>query len=482
MKRLTHFLLFAMALSLLCVSLSACSGKDGKVTVGFNANNLLRPPRLTGDQAGVQKALSENITKKYTLKYPRSGDYRSAVVYQDLNGDGLKEVLAFYKLDDESIIHIMMLQCQIDQSGQESWTCVSDTPAPSSEIEFVSFEDLDDDGLPEVITGWRSASPVDNQIVVYSMQGNSLTQRFSEKYTEVQVVDLDDDGVRELLLISLDSTSLTASANLYKFQQHDDGNSSFDLMGTTPMDGYVSSGSSSSPYASVTVGELRPGITAVFVDGYKNSTSSSSSFTSSITEVLYWRQEDSQLVNLFFNAQNRTVEETLRPVQMVSSDINGDGWIEIPSVRELPGYEKKPESDKLWLTNWTRYNGYQDEKQGFDKEVALSCVMNKTEGYYFAFPDEWLGYVTAQNQPGDRTLTFYRWDSSSDPAQMGEALLHIRVVQSAQWNANPPQGYFRVMSKGDIVLAAQITEAGQNDEDLGLSENMVISSLSWFNS
>ena len=73
-------------------------------------------------------------------------------------------------------------------------------------------------------------------------------------------------------------------------------------------------------------------------------------------------------------------------------------------------------------------------------------------------------------------------DSSSNPAQMGEPLLHIRVVQSAQWNASPPEGYFRVMSKGDIVLAAQITDAGLNDEELGLSENMVISSLSWFNS
>ncbi|MCO7135995.1 hypothetical protein NIF40_00440 [[Clostridium] leptum] len=482
MKRLTRLLVFAVVLSLLCASLSACSGKDGKVTAGFNPNNLLRPPRLTGDQAGVQKALSDNISKKYTLKYPRSGDYRSAVVYQDLNGDGLDEVLAFYKLADESLIHIMMLQCEIDENGQESWSCVSDTPAPSSEMEFISFEDLDDDGRPEVITGWRSASPVENQIVVHSMQGNSLSQRFSEKYTEAQVVDLDDDGILELLLISLDSTTLTASANLYKLQKGSDGKSSFDLMGTTPMDGYVSSGSSNSPYASVAVGELRPGITAVFVDGYKSSTTSSASFTSSITEVLYWRQEDSQLVNLFFNAQTQTVEETYRPVQMVSSDINGDGWIEIPSVRELPGYEKKPEADKLWLTNWMHYNGYQDESQGFDKEVALSCVMNKAEGYYFSFPDEWLGYVTAQNQPGDRTLTFYRWDSSSNPAQMGEPLLHIRVVQSAQWNASPPEGYFRVMSKGDIVLAAQITDAGLNDEELGLSENMVISSLSWFNS
>ena len=32
------------------------------------------------------------------LKYPKTGEYRSAIILKDLNGDGEEEALAFYRI------------------------------------------------------------------------------------------------------------------------------------------------------------------------------------------------------------------------------------------------------------------------------------------------------------------------------------------------------------------------------------------------
>lgn len=53
------------------VMLTGCSG--GGLFAGFDMNNLMKPPKLTGNQSGIQQALEQSLNNKsYTLKYPKA--------------------------------------------------------------------------------------------------------------------------------------------------------------------------------------------------------------------------------------------------------------------------------------------------------------------------------------------------------------------------------------------------------------------------
>ena len=57
---------------------------------------LLRPPALSGDLAPISDAIKESAGGAFTLKYPSAGNFRSAVIQNDIDGDGLFEAFAFY--------------------------------------------------------------------------------------------------------------------------------------------------------------------------------------------------------------------------------------------------------------------------------------------------------------------------------------------------------------------------------------------------
>lgn len=79
------------AVLLACLwALSGCSGFSSSTA------DLMRPPRLTPEQSAINEALTAAaLTQTYTLKYPKSGEYRSAFVFHDIDGDGVEEAIAF---------------------------------------------------------------------------------------------------------------------------------------------------------------------------------------------------------------------------------------------------------------------------------------------------------------------------------------------------------------------------------------------------
>ena len=68
---------------------------NGCASGGFDNSNLLRPPKTSGDKAKIQEIIGQKAGGEYILKYPRSGSYRSAVIYEDLDGDKISEAIVF---------------------------------------------------------------------------------------------------------------------------------------------------------------------------------------------------------------------------------------------------------------------------------------------------------------------------------------------------------------------------------------------------
>ena len=149
---LLYFGVLALSVLLLC----GCS---------FNAMSVadvMRPPSVTGNKAGIHECLNES-TGGYTLKYPKSGEYRTAIIMKDLNFDGTEECVALYKPQNTaSGICVSILSLDSDK-----WKIDSSFTDTSFEADRVLFADLNGDGCDDVIVGWGNYGVLPSKISAY---------------------------------------------------------------------------------------------------------------------------------------------------------------------------------------------------------------------------------------------------------------------------------------------------------------------------
>ena len=159
-------LLALLCAAVLTFTLSGCSTLDG------NIDTLLNPPAPTGQLRQVQNALLESVKGELTLKYPTSGEYRSAFVMKDLDGDGVLEALAFYSttLDNTTNMHINL----ITKDGSD-WVSCGAASIVATGVEKVDFADINGDGKLEILVGWSIYGSVEKRLSVYVLDENGIT-------------------------------------------------------------------------------------------------------------------------------------------------------------------------------------------------------------------------------------------------------------------------------------------------------------------
>ena len=111
-----------LAASLLCImfSLLMCACSTAPTPDG---DPLLKAPRLPGDMYDIQQALDASVATSFTLKYPTSGIYKSAVTLMDITNDGIPEAVAFYATTTNDVTSISL--CLLTYNNGE-WVAVSD--------------------------------------------------------------------------------------------------------------------------------------------------------------------------------------------------------------------------------------------------------------------------------------------------------------------------------------------------------------------
>lgn len=374
---------------------------------GFGAADdaLLSPPRAGGEYALISEVLKKSITGKYTLKYPSSGEYRSAIVLKDINNDSSDEAVAFYTTaaDNTVTVHINLIA---KINGE--YISVGSSKIVGSGVERVEFCDLDGDGKQEIIVGYYVFGNVDKQVAVYEYSSNTLVQRALEKYTEFVVCDLDGNGVSGLCLTLLDAAQKTASAKLLQITKK-----GVTQLGTCALDGNVTS------YYRPVISKLSDGRLAVLVDAVKG--------TGMITEVLCYEKD--ALVNTFFDTQLLSTTATYRQSLVASRDIDGDGSVEIPMLQSLPGAKNIADTENVALTKWCKPSG--------DKLVVTrTMLMNYTDGYSLDIPTGWTDICVAK-KTDSRLRVIYVYNQETGLA--GEEILRMQAVAEKTWDGEDYQ-------------------------------------------
>lgn len=345
--------LLPIAIAAVLLLLTSCA------PIELNPEALYEPPKLSQEHKEIYEAIEDRIGEDYILKYPESGEFRSAIVLRDIDQDSQDEAIAFYGRQSGDTVRIIVLD-----KADGWWRVACDAAGYGTGIEQIVFEDISGNEKQSIIVGFSQENSTGNTMIVYEYKNSNLELEYIRDYSEFAVVDIDMDGVNDLLVINNNYSSHNAYARILKRS-----NGSISEVGECYMNEDVVD------YLNIKSGILANGSTAVYVDSLLSS-------GSLMTEILMFEYGD--LVNKVYGMDNLLVEKTIRDGSIPFQDINADGIIEIPTRVPLA------DSENVYVTHW-------QQLYGTAFVSVLKTIDNYEAGYRIEIPSRWEGNILVKN-------------------------------------------------------------------------------------
>lgn len=422
-------LVSAVIAAIICFTLCGCDFFTS------NTAELLSPPELSGDISPIAEAIAKSAGGEYTLKYPSDGNFRSAVVQNDIDSDGRLEAFAFYSMKEkENGAETVNMYISVITLNDGKWLCADKQKVVAGGVERIDFCDLDGDGILEILVGWEIYGTSEMQLAVYSFKNQKLTQRTMQRYSRFVCCDLDEDGLNEILIIKSNAAEQLNTAGIYRLTE-----SGVTELYSCELDKTVQS------VGEPVVSHLSSGRPAVYIDEIKG--------IGAITEVLFI--EKNQLVNPLMNTESRETLATLRSADIGVKDINDDGIIEIPVQENVPSLTKSNLNEKLYLTNWCSYNGEALTNQ-------MTAMINSNDGYYYILSQKWADQIAVLKDTDKRLREIYLYDSETQAAI--EMLVSFMTVSRVDWESGKfAETGYEIITKNEVyVYLCKISDTAQS--------------------
>ena len=386
----------------------------------FGTENLLRPPTSMGDEAEIEQLISDTAKNNYILKYPKSGNYRSAITMTDLNGDGTDEAVAFYrKGNDTAIIHMLVIFFDNDK-----WKLSSDNVIETTDIDSIDFADIDGNGSLEILSGYTTYSTNVNRLECYAYsQGKTSNIKSGQNYSSFYCGDFDSDGIDEVITLLLYTTENEAGASMLDYSERE---KSLYSKASVPMDPNIVK------YKNVTVASFDSNIQGVVVDG-------SLANDELNTQVIYYSTDLSLLRNPLFSEKKKNI--TQRSCSVITSDIDKDDLIEIPVVTKLPHSKNESEKNIADKIEWNSFSAVNETTT-----AKIYMIANYNNGYSIKMPENWIGDTVTASIDLDDTMNFYAWKKN----KTRDLLFQIKVFDIEDWELGKNIDNYTLISKDDI--------------------------------
>ena len=394
-------------------------------------------PQLSDEYIRLQSVLDSIQSAGAEYSAPTSGSNRQAVQLEDIDGDGEKEAIAFFKVEsDEKPLKIYILR---NHNGEYSEAAVLE--GEGMNIESVAYVDLDGDGVMEMIAGRQISAGV-KLLMVYSLKNFEAAALVSADYTKYSLFDATGDGMTDLMLLRVSSSELSGEAELYTVSSEGE---------LTSASARMSLGVES--VLQTRVGKLTGGDSALFVESVING-------SSIVTDIFAYRQ--SGLLNITADEMIGISEQTLRSnIGVNCRDIDGDGVMEVPCPVQLPS---RSSTVVYWATEWYAY------RPNGDRVLDMTTFHNTTDGWYFTLPEHWNGRITVRREDtvsGERAIVF----SGLSAGVTVTDLLEIYTLTGNGRDARATKGERFVLYTADETIYAARILAGA--DALGVTEEYV---------
>ncbi len=431
---------FVAVLLTICLLLCGCSAAG-------SVENLLTPPKLTAEQNEIYNVLINSVGQNVKLKYPRSGDYRSAFVFQDIDDEPSMEAMVFYESNNVQLGESSLRLKFLDKKNGK-WESVYDLSCRGSEVDSISFAKLGSAVITEIIICYTVLNQTEKEFSVIKFDSGMPVELYNQPYACLEVFDLNGDGQNELLSVNLDKVNHISTAAMFT----DSREGFVKLSEVTLSDGVTD-------YLRVTKGMMYENKSALFLDYSKGSGQSG-------TDVLYCYGNRLCVPDNIGSASNtpiisRMVNDLMSEIYCY--DIDGDGIVEIPSTTPLPGYEVLTKPEQLCAVDW-----YTVE----DDKLVMEYYSYFSGRYRFAllFPNRWRGVVTARTEFAANEIVFISYSEESGLSG-GSELMRIRSVDKDNAEAMAAVGQYTVLGESDETLYCLIEPDKFADDLMKLTES-----------
>lgn len=391
--------LLAILLAFAALSLSGCRA------ITFSIDNLLSAPKVADEQTAIYQALIESAGRGIALVYPRGGDYRSAFVQYDIDGDGEEEALAFYTVSSltDSNVKIAVL----DRGSDGKWRSQYELAGAGSSVERVMFSGKD------TVIGYSAQEYEENAVRMYRYGGGILEPIYEGTYSVLDMADVDGCGSEEITVVR--RSGLGLEIEMLKTEQ--DG--SYTAYGLQLEESAAAiSGSVFGDYSDRK---------ALYLDVSTES-------GGLVTEALYLSGGE-----IVCPTAGGLSMQTQRPAGYLSLDYDGDGTVEIPVLTPFTGYEQAPWGEGEYCTSWFRLSD-----DGSSLELKSMSYTNLRDGYILTLPNRWQNMVTVSRDQSTGEVMFYSFDSSADPEAgqtVSEAIMSFAASEPSAAASYEEAGY-----------------------------------------
>ncbi|MBQ8028738.1 MAG: hypothetical protein IJ262_04970 [Clostridia bacterium] len=372
--------------------------------------SLMRPPVYENAQGGLGKILNETIGEDSVLKSVAYNDSKSAIIYEDIDGDTTKEAIVFAQNDSEAGQVTMYLF----EKKDDEWFLFDKTDNTAFDLQKLEIADMNSDGVCEIIIGFFSRPDNTGKMLkIFSSDkaSNKLNMLFQSEYTVFNCIDINLDGRKDVFTISPNDVNFnTFDAS---FLVYDD---IIKKVGSVKVNTMVSS------VLSVNYDNFGNSL-RVFIDGV-------SSDGLLITEVLQWKKELKILEHIMFN-NDSICQLSKRESNISSTDVNGDGLLEIP-------FQISADKDSVPVINWVFLSGNEITTVGY-------MLDNSNQGFYFKLPQLWLDSITTIITDNGASLKFYALNSNKE-IDISRPILEIKTTDSS--SRNPTTKSYKLLNKG----------------------------------
>lgn len=429
-----QLILSALSCSLSAVLLSGCNVAE------LGTDNMLRPPASVGDEAEITQLIASVADKNYTLKYPKNGSNRSAITMYDLNGDNVEEAVAFYQNNDD-VTHIHMLVMYSDSNG---WNISSDNPVEAADIDCLEFSNVSENSSVDILAGFSTLVANINTLTCFSYSdGVTTTVEAGQNYSGFSCCDINGDNYSEIITFQLGATDYPASASLIDYNT---AQNKLYVKDTVPMD------PNAVKFKSISSARLDENTSGIVLDGI----TTTEEFN---TQIIYYDNLKLKLINPLYNEKVNNF--TKRNLNVISADVDNDGFIEIPQVRQFKSDNelKKPADEIIW------YNFMPTSNQPVEK---CRMAANSFYSYSFIEPESWTSdSITVINNSENNSMEFFEWIDN----KLGGKLFEIKTFDISVWELGRYTDTHTLILKNEKYAFAFSNE--NTDSKLALSDSEI---------
>lgn len=389
------------------------------------AENLISPPKLNDRQTEIYRALLNGKGTGLTLKYPKTGEYRSPFVFFGEN------VFVFYELSGGTGEPAVWTTFLSQENGK--WECTYDISFFASDIEKVEFSPLgDSDEVNAVISCSVTGAPDKTVSVVAFDEKGTPRKVYSKNYCAYYEINgFSSDG--ESLMTIVNSKDVKESRAFFASWKNGEFTETESVELNPDATGYVR----------VTDGLLSGERNALFIEYTKGDNACNTGVVVrqgiGLYNAVYTPNEETRAQNIAL------LEKTPNAytAHAYSRDIDGDGAVEVAGNADFPGYEGAgvtPVRAAVWYAI-----------RGADRlEKLYYSYLSINGDYVFFFPDGWENNVTVSVSADGREVAFWEFDAAKHEFFFNAEEEMLRILSAPKGEKPQSEGDWRLYdAKGE---------------------------------